>query len=559
MIWIKAVAACLVLFTVVPESKGQGKNEEVTIIAPYIPTIGEAAKIPFRPEITPEETTPPSFQYEYVTRGVTTRLELDPVEPVRVSEGKQEELYRNFAKVGFGNYLTPYAEFMASNLQSEQYQFGARLKHHSSQTGVKGYEPEAFSHNLVSVFGRTFLKNHTLTADLGYQRDVYHFYGFPADSFPGIDLIEEDLKQRFQHISAGVDFSSKYTNDDKIGHRIGLEFHHYGDRFETREMQVSADAAIESNLPSNNRDFKHGFVLDVGFDYFNYKDSIRDYKPLFIEIRPVYRFGISQYRFEAGISINMLSEQQNGASNFTLEVFPQLRAEVIILDEQLKAYAEFTGDRIINSFRQLTGINPYITSTPVWRATDRQIRFGGGITGHAGRLNFLAEASYSYVNNQPFFITDTSLALDNKFLVTYDNLNILNVKAGLGYVVLNKVTARLTGNYYHNIPRNEEQAWQMPNFELLLDAAYRFGEKHLVKTSLLALGTRYAKTYDNAGLVVPEKMKGAFDWSAGYEYRINKMVAVGLDINNILNQQYQRWYHYPVQGILVMASAKVSF
>jgi hypothetical protein len=32
-----------------------------------------------------------------------------------------------------------------------------------------------------------------------------------------------------------------------------------------------------------------------------------------------------------------------------------------------------------------------------------------------------------------------------------------------------------------------------------------------------------------------------------------------VDVNNILNQHYQRWYGYPVQGILAMAGVKLSF
>ena len=51
-------------------SYGQGKNEEVTIIAPYIPTISDATKIPFRPEINPGEQEIPSFDYNYITKKI---------------------------------------------------------------------------------------------------------------------------------------------------------------------------------------------------------------------------------------------------------------------------------------------------------------------------------------------------------------------------------------------------------------------------------------------------------------------------------------------------------
>lgn len=97
----------LLIFTLSLNSSGQGKNEEVTIIAPYIPTIGNASKIPTRPEVTPEEEQSQTFEYDYVTRNVETTLELDPIEPLKYSIGDDQQLYRNFAKIGFGNYLTP--------------------------------------------------------------------------------------------------------------------------------------------------------------------------------------------------------------------------------------------------------------------------------------------------------------------------------------------------------------------------------------------------------------------------------------------------------------------
>jgi outer membrane cobalamin receptor len=98
----------------------------------------------------------------------------------------------------------------------------------------------------------------------------------------------------------------------------------------------------------------------------------------------------------------------------------------------------------------------------------------------------------------------------------------------------------------------------MPNYEIKLDAGYTLQEKYTLRASILALGVKYAKTYQD-GQVKATRIDGAFDLGAGFEYRINRMVSVYADVNNILNQNYQRWYNYPVQGILVMAGAKLSF
>jgi hypothetical protein len=294
-----------ILFVLIcqPFIHGQGRNEEVTIIAPYIPTIGTAAKIPFRPEITVPEATASVFDYDYITRSVETRLELDAVDPVRFSDSRQEDLLRNYAKVGFGNYWTPYVEFLASNLQSEKYLAGARLRHHSSQGGgIKGYGPNNFSHNMASVFGKTFLNNHTLSGNLAYNRDVVHFYGYPVASFPELEINKDDIRQRFQHLKALVDFKSNYTTDYKLDHQFRLEYNYFSDFYQTRESQVSFLASLNKGFDTRRRDFEHSFGLDVKLDYLNYKDTLSAFRPIYIEIIPLYSFSYGSIFFQSGVA-----------------------------------------------------------------------------------------------------------------------------------------------------------------------------------------------------------------------------------------------------------------
>ena len=548
----------LLLLLLSLNAAGQGKSEEVTIIAPYIPTIGNAVKIPARPELTPEEEQNQTFEYDYVSRKVETKLELDPIEPLKYNIGDNEQLYRNFAKIGFGNYVTPYFDFMASSLQSEKYQFGARLKHLSSQGKIKEYPPSAYSHSLISVFGKTFTKTHTLSADIGYNYDVVHHYGFRPDSFPETDYTKDDLRQRFQDIHGNIELSSNFREKYNLNHSFKLGMHYYSDLYDTRESEISFMINLDKSFNTRGNDFDHSFALDFGIDAFGYKDSVTSSNPFYIPIYPAYHFAFGQYRFEAGFRIEMASLENVDGSSFGIDVFPVLKAEVIVIEDQLKAFAEISGNRKYNSFRSLTGTNPFIISTPEILYTDEEIKVGGGITGNFDGLNFTADAFYSYMDDMPLFVTDTSLALQNQFDVIYDNVNLLKVRASLGYVKINGLTARLLATYFHYIPKNEEKAWQLPNFEIGLDAGYTIKEKYTLRASLLALGTKYAKTYQD-DILISAKMKGALDLGAGFEYQINRMVAAYIDVNNILNQHYQRWYEYPVQGILVMAGAKISF
>ena len=49
------------------------------------------------------------------------------------------------------------------------------------------------------------------------------------------------------------------------------------------------------------------------------------------------------------------------------------------------------------------------------------------------------------------------------------------------------------------------------------------------------------------------------DLSAGAEFKINKRFSAWLDVNNILNNKYQRWHNYEVYGLNLVGGLKVSF
>lgn len=552
-----ALTLCLVLAGL-NFACSQGKNEEVTVIAPYIPSINNAAKVAFKPEITQEQQDTATYDYNYINKPYGVKIEPQPVEPLKYGEGDKAQLYRNFAKIGFANYFTPYLDFMASSVRSEKLLFGARLKHFSSQGKIKDYPPSAYSHNLISVFGKSFSKTHTLSADLGYNRDVVHFYGFAPDSFPDEEFTKDDIKQRFQHVNGEIEFSSNYKEKDKLNHLFRLGFHYFNDLYETRESEVNFLASFDKSFKAGRSDFNHAVALDLGLEFLGYRDSISSSSPFFFQFKPMYRLIFSQYRFQAGLDVNLAATDSPSGSSVGLDVFPLLKAEVIVIESKLSAYAEIAGERTINSFRGLAVENPFIISTPEVAYTDEQIRIGGGITGNAGGVNFEAGVSYSLVKDMPLYVTDTAELFKNRFSVIYDDINLLKVKAGAGYVKAGQFSAKLMAGYYYYNASSELKAWHLPEYEIDFDAGYTFLEKYTVKVSALASGGRYAPVW-NEGEVSAVQLKGAFDLGAGFEYEVNHMITAYADVNNILNQHYQLWYNYPVQGILAMIGAKISF
>jgi outer membrane cobalamin receptor len=54
-------------------------------------------------------------------------------------------------------------------------------------------------------------------------------------------------------------------------------------------------------------------------------------------------------------------------------------------------------------------------------------------------------------------------------------------------------------------------------------------------------------------------MDAFVDLNLGVDYKLTDQFSVFLSLTNLLNQQYQRYYHYPVNGIQIMGGLMYKF
>jgi outer membrane receptor protein involved in Fe transport len=56
-----------------------------------------------------------------------------------------------------------------------------------------------------------------------------------------------------------------------------------------------------------------------------------------------------------------------------------------------------------------------------------------------------------------------------------------------------------------------------------------------------------------------EKLPVIADINIGADYRISKDFSAFIDLNNLTNQTYQRWFNYPTYGFNVIAGVTFIF
>ena len=77
-------------------SQTKPHTEEITIIAPYQPSISDAIKIHLRPNIEAEEYKLPSLSYSIVPVKLSPDFQLSPIEPIEIEEEPFKDLFKNY-------------------------------------------------------------------------------------------------------------------------------------------------------------------------------------------------------------------------------------------------------------------------------------------------------------------------------------------------------------------------------------------------------------------------------------------------------------------------------
>ncbi len=532
----------------------QGENEEVTIIAPYKPTISDAFKINFHPDILPEVIDMPPMQYSIKSKQFPITVKAEPVKATRKPIEPRLKLTKSLVKAGFGNYTTPYLEFFANSLQSDDHALGIYLKHISSAGNIKDYANSGYSNSEVNIYGKKFLKSNALKGGIYYKRNVVHYYGFKPDEFPDIDLSKDDIKQCYQTFGANLGWSSNNTSLKAMNQEMELNYYFFTDKYNATENNIHMNGSVTKKFNYSRRTEykKAGFEIDL--NYYTNKDSLHSHNSGILKFIPFLRTSLDQYKFYFGVNIAM---QMDTITNFHL--YPEVKAEVDVRENVLSVYAGISGNFEKNSYRAISKENPFVISSLLLDYSNYKFKFFAGIYGNLFQnTDYNFEVSNLTVDRMPFFVNDTSNGLYNMFTVVYDNTNLWYINAGLDYHKNNFLRLLLRGNYYVYSMDKEEKPWQKPNFKLSFGIEYTLKEKIIMRGDVFANSSMYAKTFNDTEIVA-KKIDGWIDLNLGFEYRFTEKLSFFINLNNLLNNNYLKWYNYPVQKFNFLAGVTFAF
>lgn len=524
------------------------QQEEIRVVKPYTPTLSGAEKIQLLPDLDDAVNYDmPQFEYSLFTKRYETGFRVTPIKPAKMVQMPLDKLYKSELKLGAGNYLTPLAELRINQLRSSKSSFGVALRHHSMNGKVKLENKEkvdaGFNENDLSIYGKRYSGYNVFEYKAGGSYNTNVHYGVDTafhDSLTKPDLLHQNVLGY-----ASIGFQTARPDSFRTVHKGTLDYYYFKHDRATGEHAADLDYNIE--YP-----FKRGFRIggDAGLKYFGHPTTLVTFLKNHwqIKLNPYFHKRTPDWMFQVGL--NTYTEIRNDKVQLP-KVYLKGKFSFNIVKDVLVPYFGVDGYQEMNNYRGLITENPFFIPPFEIEPTSYRLIVYAGLKGKfTDNLAWNVRGSYTSIDNQYFFMTDTLNELHNTFTVLYDDLTRANVQGELNIRPTKSLKFVLKGNYYNYQMSREEHAWYKQNFDLGLQGKYNMGDKILVDGGLNVIGPRYYPSLTAGG--DPGKLGTTVDLNLGAEYRYTNLLSFWARFNNMTAQPYYLWRNYPSYRFRVM-------
>ncbi|WP_297518566.1 TonB-dependent receptor [Flavobacterium sp.] len=556
-------------------------TEVVNVVKPYTPTISDAFKVKETPSLDDEETAKrETIQYTIFSFPVASTFTPAKGKAAAVEQDPKARLFSNYATLAAGNYGNVNGElFLNHNFEDGNY-FGLMLRHLSSQGGIKNVElDDKFSNTSLDLTYGGKSSTMSWAAEGGYQRQAYRWYGINSYFTEGLTPEQADLfysgiepKQVYQTLYAG----GRLGFNQGVFKEAVLRYTRFSDRFDSAENRVVLKPSFAFPVAGEN------IGLDVVFDYLN-GSFARNYAAATeinygfanIGVQPSFQLTDGDFSAQLGAAFFYSAATEGGESRFF--IYPKINVSYKVVGDIMVAYAGAEGNLKQNAYRDFVQENFFVSPTLVITPTDQKYDIFVGLKGKlANTIGYNVRASYLTEDNRALFTSNTYDSFyanpqgynwANSFNIVYDKLNTIQVFGELKADISKNIQWSGQATISSFSTDAQAEAWNLPAIEMRSNIDVVFTPKWYAGASVFFVGERkdQFRYTDDTAVVQPTfitrdiTLKSFIDLNAHVGYKHSDRITFFLRGHNLTNQNYQRWFNYPVQGIQLLLGAHFKF
>lgn len=543
-------------------------DQVVNVVTPYKPTISDAFKIKDTPKLQDSNLVKKKeVKYNIFSIPVASTFTPAKGKAANVDKAKPIKLYDNYASLGVGTYTTVLGEVYLNHELSSTENVGGYFSHHSSAGGIDGLLlDDNFSKTGLNAHYSQKLRDFSWKVDGGFDLMTYNWYGLPE--FFNNETTADDIDAT--HTFNSFYIGGKLKFDDAIIKDGSVRFRRFGDNEDSGENRFIAKTSF--NIPIQGEEIDTEFYIDYisgSFDMdYNNASEIK-YGNVTFGLSPTYQLKQDDLTVNLGLKLVYLNDTEFSDNKFF--IYPNIDASYRLVDEILIAYGGITGQLQQNSYHDFATENPFVSPTLFVAPTDQRYN---GFIGLKGKLsnnvsynikgNYFAEegkALYKANEGQTFATEDYQYG--NSFGIVYDDVTTFSVAGELNIDVNRNFTLGIKGEYFSYDMDDQSEAWNLPDVTGSVFMDLQISEKWYAGASAFYVGERKDQSII-VGTLVPTPpetitLDSYFDANAHLGYKINDQLSIFAKVNNMFNQDYQRYLNFPVQGIQGLIGATYQF
>ena len=569
---VLVITLLLLCVTIASAQEDDLGTEVVNIVKPYTPSISDAFKVKESPVLN-DSVNSKKKKVDYQIFSVPVASTFTPAkgQATAVEKAKPIRQYDNYATLGFGNYTSILAELYSNFQISRTDNAGFFLRHNSSQGGIDDVriENKYYDTRLDGNY-TSRQKDITYSADAGIEHQVINWYGLPVyfDSLTDEDINALDAQQSY----FGGYLGGSLVLEESFFEGISANLRFFTDSYSSSEFNFSAQPEFAFPLTQFTLKIDGDInYLSGSFDRGLFGTNGMSYSYLNAGVSPALVYVDEDLTLSLGVAGYLGLDTENSESNFF--IYPRISASYRLVDELLIAYGGADGGLRQNTYYSFVEENPFVSPTLQIMPTSELYNAFGGLKGKlSNSVGYNLRASYGKEENKPLFQANPVIDISpseayeygNSFGLVYDDVNTLSVFGELKVEVNDSFALGINAEYFSYSTTNEPEAWNLPDLKATLFSNFDVTEKIYAGASVFYVGERSILFTGDVGIfgngmVEFRTLDSFIDANVHIGYRVNERLSIFAKGSNLLGENYERWQHFPVQGIQGLVGATYKF
>jgi hypothetical protein len=514
----------------------------VTITSAFKPSLRPQSKINFLAATPFLDNSKVAMQYVIPSQNISFGYQAVAVTPLAyVPDSVMLSRRNHFIKVGLGNLNTIVAEAgfnIGDGVKNNTY-IGGGYKKMKGPLFAQEFTDINFSINSAHQIGEA----HDLSVKFTTASTTRYAYGFKPASIP---YTKDNILNKYNSAGITVHLANKTDAFFGIHYTPTISFDYLQSGIDEREFETSIAAPVSKNLGT---DFKISLQPTASFSNTilpTIPSNLTIVNNLF-SMPSTFSWITNKFQVHLGAAPTI--------NNGTYAVLPQVSGVAILPNNGLRIELGWAGHFEKNNLRSLVAINPWVRIPNNFSNTKITEQFLGLKLPIGNHFTYGARISLLEFENQALFanaFTDGRL-----FKVLFEpTLRALQLQANVSYTLQDKlnILGGITYKKFSDLTVQKEAFGLLP-LEFNGSLHWKFSDKLSITSTLYAWDGAQAM---DAQMSI-KKLPAAADFSVGATYAVVKSAKFWLQLNNLLDNRYQRWNQYEVFGRNVVAGFVYSF